>query len=161
MSMHRDQALREIFGLSGATSPAQPKNLLLSSGLSLLLRSTVGARHIVAASAESEHGDRKGSPLPYTLRPPRHRSRSGYGSAPAMQNNDAHPGTVTGDLLRSSRWGSLLRRVFYRKQRGLTICATCKHQHLLVDRIAIWPKRNPSTDPYKPVRTGDVCQRLL
>jgi hypothetical protein len=27
----------------------------------------------------------------YTLRPPRHRSRSGYGSAPAMQQQDAHP----------------------------------------------------------------------
>ncbi len=38
-----------------------------------------------------EHGDRKGSPLRYTLRPPRHTYRSGYGAAPAMQQLDAHP----------------------------------------------------------------------
>jgi hypothetical protein len=51
----------------------------------------MGGRPIVAASVESEHGDRKGSPLRYTLRPPRHTSRSGYSSAPAMRRNDAHP----------------------------------------------------------------------
>ncbi len=37
-----------------------------------------------------EHGDRKGSPLRYTLHPPRHTSRSGSGSAPAMQKKDGH-----------------------------------------------------------------------
>jgi hypothetical protein len=47
-------------------------------GVPLLQRGWVG-----------EHGDRKGSPLRDTLR---HTSRSGYGSAPAMQQHDAHPG---------------------------------------------------------------------
>ncbi|MBV9690336.1 MAG: hypothetical protein JO202_11585 [Ktedonobacteraceae bacterium] len=44
-----------------------------------------------------EHGDRKGSPLRSTLRPPRHLSSSGSGSAPAMQKIDAHPAISMGE----------------------------------------------------------------
>jgi hypothetical protein len=53
-----------------------------------------------------EHGDRKGSPLLYTLRPPRHMSRSVYGSAPAIQKQTLLANGTTGTtmVIFRSKW---------------------------------------------------------
>ncbi len=81
------QRLAQRRGDYGFDAPSEFIKFILRGLVVLVL----GVRVPLLQRARSEHGDRKGSPLRYTLRPPRHRSRSGIGSAPAMQKHDAHP----------------------------------------------------------------------